>query len=84
MNLRSKSLRNGLASNAFVYTNVKDTCQGFPETLLSHLEERFFLFGRTEPGFRGNAPNMHSAFVRTNALLAVPLRGRYDKAYVID
>ena len=36
-------------------------------------------FGRTEQGFRGTAPNMHSAFVRTNALLAVPLRGRYDK-----
>ena len=31
-------------------------------------------FGRTEQGFRGTAPNMHSAFVRTNALLAVPFR----------
>ena len=35
-------------------------------------------FGRTEQGFKGTAPNMHSAFVRTNALLAVPFRV-YDR-----
>ena len=77
MNQFGKSLRNGLASNVFVYTKL-ETCQGCPETLLSHLEERFFVFGRTEQGFRGTAPNKNLTFVRTNALGAVPFRGRYD------
>ena len=68
----SFSLRNGLASNAFVRTNVKSPCQGYPETLLSHLGESFFMFGRTEQGFRGIAPNKHFVLWYTNTLLAVP------------
>ena len=78
MNRFGKSLRNGLASNVFVYTKL-ETCQGCPETLLSHLEERFFVFGRTEQGFRGTAPNKHFVFVVHKYVACCSVPSLYDR-----
>ena len=73
-----KSLRNGLASNAFVYTNVKDSCQGFPETLCRTRESAFCSGERNR--VLGGLPLTSILYLwYTNTLLAVPLRSRYDK-----
>ena len=73
----SFSLRNGLASNVFVYTNINNASQGFPETLLSHSGECFFLSSGERNRVLGELP------LTSNLYLCVQIRCLLFRSEVI-